>query len=35
MKKAKEKPTILETAKQEKKGTQVDSCARCAGNKFC
>lgn len=35
MKKTKEKPAILETAKQDSKSTRVDNCASCAGSKFC
>jgi len=32
--KKKAKPAILETDKQSK-GAKVDTCARCAGSKFC
>jgi hypothetical protein len=30
-----EKPAVLETAKIEGSGNRADSCAHCAGSKFC
>jgi len=33
--KADEKPQVLETQKLEDQGNRADSCARCAGSKFC